>query len=326
MSEQMMQLQIVAPGRAEWRPAPIPEPGEGQVLMRVEGVTTCAHWDMHIMSGEPMFPGRPLPYPYTPGQPGHEAVGRIAALGAGVGIPAVGARVVAWRDPGHHVPGCYAQYVCLAAENVLQAPEALEAQALAPLELAMCVQTSFDTLGQLGAVNGARFGVSGLGPAGLIAVQMARAYGARQVIGIDPIAARRDLAARLGADDVMAPDAATFAADRYGPQAFDAAIDCTGLPPSIEFLMDRSRHAVAAFGVLREEVRFGFRHWAGLSLLGAGAHNRRAAERALALVTAGKLQLAPLVSHTLPFSRYTEGIELLRAKQATKVCYLPWSE
>jgi 2-desacetyl-2-hydroxyethyl bacteriochlorophyllide A dehydrogenase len=321
----MMQLQIVEPGQAEWREVDVPRPGAGQVLMRVEGVTTCAHWDMHIMSGEPMFPGRPLAYPYTPGQPGHEAVGTVAALGPGVAEPAVGTRVNAWRDQGHHLPGCYGGYVALAVENVIAVPDELAPEAVAPLELAMCVQVSFDQLARLGALEGARFGVSGLGPAGLIAVQMARAYGAREVIGIEPIPERREVAGVLGADPVVAPDTALLPAGRSGEMAFDAAIDCTGLKASVEFLMARTRQAVAVFGVLREEVRFGFEHWAGLALLGAGAHNRGAAERALALVEAGKLQLAPIVSHTLPLSRYAEGVALLRAKEATKICFLPWA-
>jgi threonine dehydrogenase-like Zn-dependent dehydrogenase len=326
VDDRMMQLQIVAPGCAEWREVDVPQPREGEVLMRVEAVSTCAHWDMHIMSGAPMFPGRPVAYPYTAGQPGHEAVGTLIALGLGVAEPAVGTRVAAWRDQGHHVPGCYGGYVCLAVENVLAVPDELPPEAIAPLELAMCVQVSFDQLARLGVLEGARFGVSGLGPAGLIAMQMARAYGAREVIGIEPLPERRALAADLGADQVMAPDAGSLPAGRSGEMALDAAIDCTGLKASVEFLMARTRQGVAVFGVLREEVRFGFEHWAGLALLGAGAHNRGAAERALALVKAGKLQLAPTVSHTLALSRYAEGVALLQAQEATKICFLPWPE
>src|SRR5687768_4451094 len=109
-SDTMMSLQILAPGQVTWSAVPIPTPGPGQILVRIEGISTCPHWDLHLMSGEPMFPGRPIPYPYPPGQPGHEAVGVVAALGEGVSGPAVGTRVAAWRDQGHLRPGCYAQY------------------------------------------------------------------------------------------------------------------------------------------------------------------------------------------------------------------------
>jgi len=325
MADRMMQLQIMAPGQAEWREAPIPEPGEGQVLMKVLGVTTCAHWDMHLMRGEDMFPGRPLPYPYTPGQPGHEAAGEIAAVGPGVEGLSVGMPVASWKDPGHQVPGCYAHYVCLSDEHVVPTWAGLAPQEVAPLELAMCVQSSFDQLGTLDAVGGAHFAVSGLGPAGLIAVQLARAYGAADVVAIDPLPERRELALRLGADEAVAPGAPSLPAGRTAANAFDAAIDCTGLKASLQPLMDSTRRVVAVFGVLREEVAFGFRHWTGLTLIGSPPHNRPSAERALGQVQAGRLSLAALVSHTLPFTRYAEGIELLLSRQATKVCFDPWA-
>ena len=155
---------------------------------------------------------------------------------------------------------------------------------------------------------------------------MARAYGASQVVGIEPLLARRMLAGKLGVSTILAPSTDALAPDRTGPQALDAAIDCTGLKASIEFLMDRTRQAVAIFGVLREDVTFAARHWSRLALLGYGSHNREAAERALALIKTGQIQLAPLVTHTLPFTRYDEGVALLGNKEAIKVCFLPWAE
>jgi threonine dehydrogenase-like Zn-dependent dehydrogenase len=78
--------------------------------------------------------------------------------------------------------------------------------------------------------------------------------------------------------------------------------------------------------VLRDPVEFGFGHWAsGVALLGYGSHNRAAAERALQLVVNGQLCLAPLITHQLPLSRYVEGVELLRRKEAIKLAFLPWA-
>ena len=53
---------------------------------------------------------------------------------------------------------------------------------------------------------------------------------------------------------------------------------------------------------------------------------RTAGERALALIAAGKLDLEPLATCALPLTRYAEGIALLRAKQATKIRFLPWEQ
>lgn len=326
MEQTMKILQILAPGQVEWREAPMPVPAAGEALVRIEAVTTCPHWDLHLMSGEPMFAGGTLEYPYTAGQPGHEAMGTVVAVGPGVPSLASGTRVAAWRDQGHHRPGAYARFATFLEDNLLPLPAGLASERVTSLELAMCVQVSFDQLGQIAAVKGKRFGVAGLGPAGLVAVQLAKAGGAREVVAFDPLPARRELARSLGADLVLDPTGDGLPPGRGAATALDAALDCTGLKTSIEYLMDRTRQAVAIFGVLREVVGFGPGHWPGLTLMGYLPHNRGAAERALAQIVAGRLDLACLSTHSLPLSRYAEGVELLRRKEAIKVRFQPWAE
>ncbi|MEO7598406.1 MAG: zinc-binding dehydrogenase [Opitutus sp.] len=322
----MKVLQIEAPGRAAWKDAPVPKPGAGEVLVRIQAVATCPHWDMHLFGGQPMFAGMKLEYPYLPGQPGHEAVGEVVALGADVTALQIGARVAVWRDTGRRPLGCYAQFNILRADDLFEVPTTLDVAQVASLELAMCVEVSFQQLARLGGIAGRSIGLAGLGPAGLVAVQLARAHGAAEVVGIDPVAGRRALAATLGAHRTVAPDGVAWPASRQ-EGALDDAIDLTGVPSSIEFLMDRTRRCVTLFGVLREEVRFASRHLfgPGLILAGYGDHNRAAAETALRFVIEGKLRLEPLMTHTLPFGRYAEAVELLRSKQAIKVLFDPWA-
>ncbi|MBT3376743.1 MAG: alcohol dehydrogenase catalytic domain-containing protein [Lentisphaerae bacterium] len=317
-------LQYMAPGQAEIQDIPVPEPGEGQVLVKVKGITTCPHWDLHLMSGEPMFPGSQLPYPYCAGQPGHEATGEIAAVGPGGEAFPVGTPVVVWRDRGHSIQGCYAQYVAVDVDHVLAIPADLAVEQIASLELAMCVQGCFSQLLRLVDLTDVRFGVGGMGPAGLVAVQLARAYGAREVVAIDPLADRREVGLQVGACCAFAPGDDGLPTRRRGPGAFDVAMDCTGLAVSVQALMNTTNQALSLFGVLRDDVRFGWEHWAGLQLLGAAPHAKEGAEKALEHVVAGNLDLRPLVTETLPLSRYTEGIGLLREKKALKICYLPW--
>jgi threonine dehydrogenase-like Zn-dependent dehydrogenase len=328
MNTTMKTLVIEKPGLAVWKEGPIPKPAAGEVLVRVLGVTTCPHWDLHILGGQPMFPGMKLEYPYRPGAPGHEAMGEVVALGKGVKKLKVGRRVVAWQDTGQPRPGFYAQYNAFPEASLLEIPASLTPAQIASLELAMCVEVSFQQLAGLGGITGRRVGIAGLGPAGLVAVQLAKAHGAGEVVGIDLVAARRTLARKLGAVCTVAPNATAWPADRHGAKTLDDAIDCTGLPPSISFLMDRTQRCVTIFGVLREEVGFGLRHlWGpGLLLMGYGNHNRAAAETALRFVVEDKLDLAPLVSCTLPFTRYAEGVERLRKKSAIKVLFDPWLE
>jgi threonine dehydrogenase-like Zn-dependent dehydrogenase len=299
------------------RDVPTPEPGPGEVLMRIEAVTTCPQWDLHLRHNEPMFVGHQFHYPYTPGQPGHEATGEIAAIGEGVTQFAVGDRVSAWRDAGQQRPGCYAQYVVHSAENIIRVPADLPPEALAPLELAMCVGASFRMLQEMNAIAGRRFGVVGLGPAGLIAVQMARAEGATEVIGFDFAEMRRQRGLVVGLD------AAYDSRESLNLPPFQSAIDCVGAKASVEWLMDRTSDVVALFGVQREPYTYAVRH-NRLRLCGYPGHSRKAAEYALRLMTEGKLDLAPLVTHHLPLERYAEAIDLLERQEAIKVCFWPW--
>ncbi|HEY8742194.1 MAG TPA: alcohol dehydrogenase catalytic domain-containing protein, partial [Chloroflexota bacterium] len=220
----MKALQIIAPGQSIITDVPMPQPGPGQVLLRIEAVTTCPQWDLHLRHNEPMFVGHRFVFPYPPGQPGHEATGEIEAVGSGVSDLQPGDRVSAWRDAGQTIPGCYAQFVVHLAENVIRVPAELPAAAVAPLELAMCVGSAFLMLRSMDAVKGRRFAVSGLGPAGLIALQMARAEGATTVHGFDFNSARRDYALTVGLD--AASDPREVAADRFPARPTTPAIDC----------------------------------------------------------------------------------------------------
>jgi threonine dehydrogenase-like Zn-dependent dehydrogenase len=325
----MKVLQVTAPREFAILDLPIPEPGPGEVLLRVEAVTTCPQWDLHLRRNEPMFVGHRFDYPYPPGQPGHEATGEVAAVGEGVTEWKTGDRASAWRDPGHHVPGCYAQYVVKKAEDLIRVPPGLPPEATAPLELAMCVGAVFLMLNEMNAVQGRRFGVCGLGPAGLIAAQMAKAEGAAEVISFDFSPDRRETALAVGADAAFDPRSAEAEARfpaRPNRPALDCAVDCVGAKASVEFTMDRTADVVALFGVQREEYAFGIRHYSGLRLCGYKGHSRAAAEYAAGLIESGSLDLAPLSTRHLPLERYGEGIDLLEAQRAIKICFRPWLE
>ena len=58
--------------------------------------------------------------------------------------------------------------------------------------------------------------------------------------------------------------------------------------------------------------------------MGYKGHFRESAQYALDLIMAGKLDLAPLVTHRLPLECYGEGIDLLEARKAIKICFMPW--
>ncbi|WP_442887784.1 zinc-dependent alcohol dehydrogenase [Congregicoccus parvus] len=323
----MRRLVVTAPREAAWEEVPIPSLKPRDVLVRVLGVTTCPHWDLHIVDGVPMFPGHELRYPYVPGQPGHEAMGEVAAVGAQVRELRVGQRVAAWRASDIGAPGFYGQYGVCRADDLLPITSSRPPASWASLELAMCVEVSFQRLVAHGGVRGRRVAVAGLGPAGLVAVQLARHHGAAAIVGIDPVPARRALAMDLGASEVTDGDACAWSTGRTGTRAVDVAIDCTGIAAVVEFLLHRTRDAVVLFGVVREAVRYeGVLMWGpGVSLVGYGEHNFAAAQSAAAAIEAGTLDLSALVTTTMPLRDYLRGVELLRRKEAIKVLFDPWA-
>jgi threonine dehydrogenase-like Zn-dependent dehydrogenase len=149
---------------------------------------------------------------------------------------------------------------------------------------------------------------------------MAKAEGAQTVVGFDLNPERRALALRLGAAECYDPreGSALSALPRL-----ESAVDCVGAKTSVEFLMDRTIDVVALFGVQREDYVYQPRH-NNLRLCGYKGHSRESAEYAVDLVSKGRLDLGPLVTHRMPLERYAEGITLLEAQKAIKVCFLPW--
>jgi threonine dehydrogenase-like Zn-dependent dehydrogenase len=322
----MKQLQVLEGREFQVTTVPVPKPGPGEVLFRIEAVATCPQWDLHLRHNEPMFVGHKFHYPFMPGQPGHEATGTVEAIGEGVTTLSVGDRVSAWKDAGHAVEGCYAQYVVRPEALLIRVPANLPPEATASVELAMCVGATFLRLRSMGLVQGRKVGVMGLGPAGLIAAQLAHAEGAISVVAFDLSEQRRVYAASLGVAEPFDPRAENdgkFPARGKGRPSIDLIVDCVGAKASVEWAMDHAVESVALFGVQRETYDFQVRHYL-MNLIGYPGHSREAAEYVVGLIAEGKLDLAPLNSRQLPLEQYAEGIDLLERQEAIKILFRPW--
>ncbi|MFV0428634.1 MAG: zinc-dependent alcohol dehydrogenase [Arachnia sp.] len=196
----------------ELRHVPVPTPGPGQVLIRVRACGVC-HTDLHAIAGDwPVDPALPR-------VPGHEVVGEVVQLGAGVDHVALGDRVgVPWLHwacgrcdqclsgwetlcsrqlrTGYDVDGGFAEYLLGEAAYVVRLPAGLDYLHAAPLICAGL--TVYKGLIMADADPGDWVIVSGIGGLGHLAVQYARAMG-YQVIATDLDDAKLDLAAKLGA-------------------------------------------------------------------------------------------------------------------------------
>ncbi|WP_101524378.1 alcohol dehydrogenase catalytic domain-containing protein [Nocardioides houyundeii] len=202
------------------RDVPIPEPGPGQVLVRIETCGLC-HTDIHAARGDwPVKPKIPL-------IPGHEGVGVIEALGpsltAGRPLVAIGQRVAlpwlgyacghcrycvaGWETycttpayMGYTMDGSYAEHAVAWASHVVPVPDAITSMDASPLTCAGV--TAYKGLKVANPRPGETAMVVGIGGLGHLGLQYARLFGARTV-AVDMYDEKLELAAELGADHVV---------------------------------------------------------------------------------------------------------------------------
>ena len=195
---------------------PVPEPGEGQVLVRIEACGLC-HTDIHAARGD--WPVKPAP----PFVPGHEGVGVVTAVGGGVTQHELGDRVaIPWlghacghcdhcisgwetlceqqQNSGYALDGGFAEYTVADANYVVTVPDGVSSFDAAPLTCAGV--TTYKAIKVAGIRPSERVAVFGIGGLGHSAVQYARLVGA-EVIAVDVKQSKLDLARELGADHVV---------------------------------------------------------------------------------------------------------------------------
>ncbi|MFT4083309.1 MAG: zinc-binding alcohol dehydrogenase family protein [Nocardioides sp.] len=208
---------------------PIPEPGPGEVLVRVEACGVC-RTDLHVVD-------RDLPPHRSPVVPGHEIVGTVAALGDAVDRAREGVRVgervgIPWlratcgacrwcrsgaenlcessRYTGWDADGGYAEYAVAPIAYLYPIPDALEARQAAPLLCAGII--GYRALRRAALPPGGRIGLYGFGASAHLTAQIALAQGA-EVHVVTRDAAARTLALDLGVASAVPPGGAVPALD-----------------------------------------------------------------------------------------------------------------
>jgi alcohol dehydrogenase len=305
-----------------------PTPGDGEVVVEVLAVGLCRS-DLHGWLGTD-------PDIVCPHVGGHEFVGRVVAVGAGVGHVAPGDRVVApfvcgcgecgpcltgnhqvcrrQQQPGFTTWGAFAEYcrIPYADHNAVRVPDAIDDVSAA---LVGCrVSTAYRGVVERGRIAAHEtLCVHGCGGVGLAAVAIGAAHGAR-VIAVDIDAGALDLARTAGAHDVVdASDGVDVAAAVHDLGGAHVSVDCLGgaavASASIRSLRPLGRHVqIGLFSSPTADLPISLVVRDELELL--GVHGQAASRFApvFDLLTSGRLDVRPLVTADLSLTDLPEAL------------------
>jgi threonine dehydrogenase-like Zn-dependent dehydrogenase len=293
---------VVAAGEAAVREVQRPEPGPGQVRVRLEGSGVCGS-DIPLWEGREWFE-----YPREPGAPGHEGWGVVDALGDGVEGVEPGTRVASL---GSHA---YAEYDVADAASVIALPDAL-GDVPFPGEALGCAVNVFRRSqiepGQLVAVVGAGF-------LGSIVMQLAARAGAR-VVAISRREAALAVAREMGVERTiaLADDPLAQIESLSGGSLCDRVIEAAGKQETLDLsaALTRVRGRLVIAGYHQDGMRtvdMQMWNWRGLDVI--NAHERDPAvyadgvEAAAAMVAAGRLDPEPLYTHRFRLERLGDAL------------------
>jgi threonine 3-dehydrogenase len=329
-------------GGLEFRDLPIPEPGMGEVLVKMRSVAICGT-DLHIYNWDAWSQKRVK----TPRTLGHEFAGTVVKCGPAVTFVKEGDYVSGeghivcgfclqcrtgeghvcqdWKGLGYDIDGCFAEYLVYPERNLWKNDPALPPdQAACQDPLGNATHTAFaaDCVSK-------RVAVFGLGPVGLFTVAVLKAIGAAEIVAVDwNNRYRMDIARRLGAHHVVAAaEQSSVEAIRQltGGHGVDVCLEISGAESAIRDALHSVRlgGTMVMIGTPNTPVSFDlasdviFR-----SLTIKGVTGRRIWDtwyRMAGLFKSGQLDIAPIITHHLPFDQYERGFELMATGQCGKV-------
>ena len=328
-------------GNAGIREVPVPEPGAGEVLIRVEAASICGS-DIHVYHDE--FPHEP------PMVMGHEFSGTVERSGAGVTGLEPGDAVVSENNPcacgtcpacragfpnvcpakraiGFKMDGCFAEYVKIPAHLLHRVPDGVSFAAAALSEpLAVAVHAVED---RCGIEEGDTVVVLGPGAVGLLAAQVARVEGAGRVIvaGMDRDVPRRlACAGRLGFEtaSVEQEDILQRILSVTGGTGADVVVEAAGVTPAVTLgtrLLRRAGRMVVLGITGKPSIPV---PWDELVVRGATVHfsfssRKRNWEKAMDYLAAKKVETEQLITSRFPLERWEEAFERSGGREDIRV-------
>jgi L-iditol 2-dehydrogenase len=339
----MLSAQLLRPGEFVLRDVPVPEPGPGELLVRVEAALTCGTDVKTFQRGHPRLP---LPSPF-----GHEMAGVVAAAGKGVtafregdAIAAVptapcgqcrlcrrGRENLCAEAVGRIALGAFAEYLLLpahvVADNVYGRPSSLRPEQAALLEPLACVVHGAARVDLAGAENVVLLGD---GAIALLFARLAQLHGAGHVLVAGRHENRLAVARALGAaTTTLEGDALVEEVRGGGRPGADVVIECVGNPPLWEFApaLAAAGGTVLLYGGCASGTRASFDtfrlHYEEVDLKGAFHYTRADVRAALSLLLRGDVAATPLITHERPLHALQEALDLVLRREAIKVAVHP---
>jgi len=320
---------MTAPGVIERRDVAKPEPGPGQVLLRVERIGVCGT-DIHVWHGKHPF----TPYPVVQG---HEFSAVVTAVGEGVTRVKPGKRATAWpqetcgkcnpcRRGDYHIcdelkvrgfqaPGCAQDYFLTEEEKVVLFPDTVSFDQGALIEPAAVAAHSTNRTGALTARNVAVFGA---GTIGNLVAQAARCRGAAKVLITDLSDFRLGKAKEVGVDFTCNPskeDVGVACRNAFGEAGFDVAFEAVGAEASLDDAVQNIQKGgdVVVLGVFGDRPRVdmsvvGDRE---ISLVGTLMYKQADYEQAVEWIASGQMVTEPLVTAHFPMEEYEDAYRFI---------------
>ena len=299
---------VTGAGVAEVRRAPRPEPGPGQVRLRLEGCGVCAS-NLGPWAGPEW-----MSFPTEPGGLGHEGWGVVDAVGEGVTHLQPGQRVAALT---YHA---YAGYDLAEADAVIPLPPELDGRPF-PGEPLGCAMNIF---ARAGVEAGQTVAIVGIGFLGALLTRLAAQAGAR-VIAISRRPFSLEVAREMGAAEVIPMEDHWAIVERVreltGGRFCERVIEAVGkqwpLDLAAELTAERGRLVIAGYHQDGpRQVNMQMWNWRGFDVI--NAHERDPAmyvagvRDAVEAVRSGRLDPDPLYTHTYPLERLGEALDATR--------------
>ncbi|WP_240558561.1 MDR/zinc-dependent alcohol dehydrogenase-like family protein [Paracoccus contaminans] len=311
MTSQMMRAAVLTgPQALSIAMVPVPRPGSGEVLIRLEGCGVCAS-NVEPWEGQPWSS-----WPGQPGGMGHEGWGVIAALGEGVEGLAVGQRVTALTERS------YAEFDVAPAAMVVPLPAALDGRPV-PGEPVACAMNIF---ARSDLRSGQTVVIVGIGFLGAILTRLASDAGAR-VIAVSRRAETLALARAMGAAETIPMDDHWRIIEDVkrltGGRMAERVIECVGrqwpLDLAGELVAEGGRLVIAGYHQDGpRQVNMQMWNWKGIDI--ASAHERDAGVRVAGLraavdaLASGRLDLTPLLTGRYPLDDLGQALADTRDK------------